>query len=106
MGTIDDIRKAFQDIIAPELRAISVRLESVEKRMDERLASLDKRIDAIDKRMDERLESFEKIVSERFSALDKAIDLKIDIDRRLQKVESRAYAVNGSHREPTEQTVL
>ncbi len=95
MGTIDDIRKAFQDIIAPELRAISVRLDSVEKRMDERLGSIDKRIDSLERRIDDR-----------FALLEKTIDLKLDIDRRLQRVESRAYPINGAHREPTEQTVL
>lgn len=36
MGTIEDIRKAFQDFLAPEVRSITVKVESLEKRMNER----------------------------------------------------------------------
>lgn len=33
MSAVDDIRKLLQDFLAPELRAISVRLDAVEARL-------------------------------------------------------------------------
>lgn len=36
MGTVEDIRQVIQDFLAPELRAISARLDS----MDDHFASL------------------------------------------------------------------
>jgi len=35
MSVIDDTRKAMQDFLAPELRAISVRLDALEKRFED-----------------------------------------------------------------------
>lgn len=34
MGSFDEARKAIQDILAPELRGIAVRLDGIDKRMD------------------------------------------------------------------------
>lgn len=34
MGSFDEARKAIQDILAPELRGITVRLDSIDKRLD------------------------------------------------------------------------
>ena len=49
MGSFDEARKAIQDILAPELRGIAVRLDGIDKRLD----SVDKRLDGVDKRIDE-----------------------------------------------------
>ena len=46
MSVIDDSRKVLQDFLAPELRAIAVRLDALEKRFD----SLDKKVDDVDRR--------------------------------------------------------
>jgi tetrahydromethanopterin S-methyltransferase subunit G len=43
MGAIEDTRKVLQDFLAPELREIRTRLDSLEKRMDERFEESEKR---------------------------------------------------------------
>ena len=36
MGAIEDVRKVIQDLVAPDLKAIRVQLEELEKRIDQR----------------------------------------------------------------------
>jgi outer membrane murein-binding lipoprotein Lpp len=46
MGTIEDIRKALQDFLAPELRANTAKIDSLEKQMSLRLDALAATMDA------------------------------------------------------------
>jgi len=50
MSGIEDTRKVMQDFLAPELRAISARLDALEKRLD----GFDKRFDDGDRRAERR----------------------------------------------------
>ena len=34
MSTVEDVRKAIQDFLAPELRTISARLDAIDQRFD------------------------------------------------------------------------
>jgi hypothetical protein len=43
MSVIEDSRKIGQDFLAPELRAISVRLDALEKKVDENERLADRR---------------------------------------------------------------
>ena len=111
MSTVDDVRKLFQDLIAPELRSISVRLDGFEKRVDERFVALEKRFDerfaAVDRRFaaaDQRMDGIEKRlvgldaqIAQRFGTLDQrmwtnqtqtidAIHRLSDYDRLAQRV--------------------
>lgn len=43
MGAIEDGRKLIQDFLAPELRAIAVRLDGLEKKVDENECRADAR---------------------------------------------------------------
>jgi hypothetical protein len=61
MSVIEDSRKALQDFIAPELRAIDVRLAALEKRFDEAQLRTDKRFDDLNKHLDQR---FEQVLAE------------------------------------------
>ncbi len=47
MSVIDDSRKVLQDFIAPELQAISARLDALEKRFDDGERRAEKRHDEI-----------------------------------------------------------
>jgi ABC-type hemin transport system substrate-binding protein len=67
MGTVDDTRKAFQDFLAPELRAMSVQMEAMSRFMDTRLESMSKEI--------------------------RQIEELIDVERRLTKLESKQSQV-------------
>jgi len=67
MSTIEDIRKAFQDVIAPELRGITAKVESLEKRLDERF-------DAAEKQTDLKLEKITNQMALQHDVLVKTID--------------------------------
>ena len=47
MSVIEDSRKVLQDFIAPELRAISARLDALEKKYDENERRAEKRHDDV-----------------------------------------------------------
>ena len=49
MGAIEDVRKLLQDFVAPELRALSARLDGVEQRFD----GVDQRLDGLAKAITE-----------------------------------------------------
>ena len=73
MSTVEDVRKVFQDFLAPELRTISARLDALEKVMTAKFDSVDAKLDSLHKEM-------------------QGIDEKLDLDRRLTKLESRQSA--------------
>jgi hypothetical protein len=47
MSVIDDTRKAMQDFLAPELRAISTRLDALEKRFEDSDRRAERRHDEV-----------------------------------------------------------
>jgi hypothetical protein len=47
MSVIEDTRKVMQDFLAPELRAISTRLDALEKRFDDGDRRAEKRHDEV-----------------------------------------------------------
>jgi hypothetical protein len=61
MGNIEDLRKVIQDFVAPDLKALTMRVDGLEK-------SMNARFDVAEKRMDER-----------FDAAEKQTDLKLDL---------------------------
>jgi tetrahydromethanopterin S-methyltransferase subunit G len=50
MSAVDDVPNLLQDFLAPELRAIAVRLDALETRMNDRFAQLDQRFTTIEQR--------------------------------------------------------
>lgn len=73
MSVIEDSRKVLQDFLAPELRAISVRLEALEKRFDDAERRAERRHD------------------ETMGAIRQVIDLN-SIQQRLARLESKESA--------------
>ena len=77
MSVIEDSRKVLRDFIAPELRAITARLDALEKRFD----GLEIQVDAVDKRAEKRHE-------EVMSAIRQVVDFN-SIQQRLARLESQ-----------------
>lgn len=46
MSVIDDLRQLLQDLVTPEFRALSVRVDALEKKIDVRVDALEKKVDA------------------------------------------------------------
>ena len=44
MSSVEDVRKALQDTLAPDLKALTVKVEELEKRMNLRFDAMDDRM--------------------------------------------------------------
>jgi hypothetical protein len=65
----------IQDVLAPDVRELKVKVDG-----------LDKRIDSLERHMDERFDSFEKRIDERFKVIDErfaAVKDQSDYNMRL-----------------------
>lgn len=108
MGTIDDVRKVIQDLVAPELKALSVKLESFEreaKLRDEALAALIEhkietlsvRISSTNELMLARMETLNNRIeaqSAKFDAITAKMDSQhtsimnaLNLDKRVESLE-------------------
>ena len=89
MSVIEDSRKVLQDFIAPELRAIEVRLSALEKRFDE----VDRRFTSADKTEQERFVMADKVAQERFDRIlaeIRQVHTVHDLELRVAKMEALA----------------
>jgi peptidoglycan hydrolase CwlO-like protein len=64
----------MQDVLAPDVRELKVKVDSLDKRIDSLERHMNQRFEALEKRMDERFEAFEKRMDERFASLEKRTD--------------------------------
>jgi hypothetical protein len=85
MGAVEDVRKALQDVVAPDLKALQVEVK-------EGFASVEKQFVAIERVTAIRhelllaeLRTAQVIAESRHEAILKALD----IDKRLERVEAR-----------------
>ena len=84
MSVVEDVRQVMQDFLAPELRTITARLDSIEKVMTARFESVDTKFAAMDTKfaaMDTKFDSLHKEIQ--------GINDKLDLDRRLAKLEAK-----------------
>ena len=110
MGVYDQIKKAFQDIIAPELHAIrgdirllDQKIDGADARLTVKIDSLDQKIDGLDARLTTRIDSLRtetvslkgELLAEirrldtRIDGVDRELRTAIDIRERLATLEAR-----------------
>ncbi len=70
-NVLETVQKLIQDVIAPDVRELKVRLDSVEKRID----SLEKHIDDRFKGMDDRFRAMEQMNANNFERVLAAINV-------------------------------
>ena len=92
VGVYDQIKKAFQDVIAPELHALRGDIRVI----DSRIAGLDQKIDGVDARLTVKIDSLRtEVVAEmrrldtRIDGMDRELRTAIDIRERLAALEAR-----------------
>jgi len=99
VGVYDQIKKAFQDIVAPELHALRGDIRV----LDQRIESLDQKIDGVDGRLTTKIDSLRtetislkgELIAEirrldtRIDGLDRELRTAIDIRERLAALEAR-----------------
>ena len=58
MGVIEDVRKVIQDTVAPDLKALAVSVDELEKRIDQRFQDqrdyMEKRFDSLDRMLNQQ----------------------------------------------------
>jgi hypothetical protein len=95
MGTIEDIRKALQDFLAPELRANTAKIESLEKQMTAKIESLEKRmtlhLDALSASMD----AFRAEMRTEFALL--RSNSQLDVARQVAPLSERVAVLEAKH---------
>jgi hypothetical protein len=79
MGVVEDVRQVLQDFLAPELREIRVRLESMDKRLDSQDKRMELHEEAIRARFDVIVQRLEHI--QQSFAFDKRIS-DLEAERR------------------------
>jgi prefoldin subunit 5 len=99
MGVYDQMKKALQDIIAPELQAIRGDIRVLDQKIDNLDARLTVRIDALGaqiashraellaeiRRVDSRIDS----VEHRIDSVDRQLHTALDVRERLAALEAR-----------------
>jgi hypothetical protein len=108
MSSIDDLRSLIQDIVAPDIKAIAAQLNSFERAITQRLEAAEKfnqhRFDALEQAIKLGFEASEKlaaareeamllrlqIAADRADANQKVLLKSLDIDRRMELLESRS----------------
>ncbi len=99
MGTVEDIRQAIQDFLAPELRTITARLDALDQkfeamrrendlRFDAQTARLEAALARQDNKLDVALAKQETRLAVIDGKVQQIID-SLDVNRRLQKLEER-----------------
>ena len=98
MGVIEDVRKVIQDTVAPDLKALAVKVEELEKRMDLKFQVVDQRFadqrDYLEKRFDG--------IDKRFDAVERMLNQQQVINNLVERIrflESSTRAVPVAHEE-------
>lgn len=73
MSVVEDVRQVLQDFLAPELRAVAVRIDALEKVMNARFEANDVKLESIQKEI-------------------QTLTKSLDIDRRLAALEAKQVA--------------
>jgi len=92
MSVIEDVRQVFQDFLAPELRAITTRLDAIDQRFVDITTVMNARSNALD----QRIADLAAIMNTRFDSVSKEIAQVrelLEIDRRLSRLESKQSQV-------------
>ena len=86
---LQTLQHLVQDVIAPDVRELKVRLSSFEKLVNERFASLSKEIDT-------RFGSFSKEIDTRFASSSKELDTRfVSVDARFNSVDARFNSIDA-----------
>jgi uncharacterized protein involved in exopolysaccharide biosynthesis len=92
MALYDDVRKAIQELIVPELKNLQLEIQSLKveiRRLDEKIDSLRNEMTAEIKGLRAEMMSEFRRVDSQIQSLEKELHLAIDIRERLAALESK-----------------
>lgn len=93
MGVSDQIKTAFQDIIAPELHALrgDIRL------LDQKIAGVDQKIDGVDQKLSQKIDTVDTRLTVKLDALRaETVSMKAELIAEIRRLDAR---IDGMDRE-------
>ena len=91
MSVVEDVRKALQDTLAPDLKALAVRVEELERRMDLRFQAIEGRFDDQRAYLEKRFDGLERMLSQQ--------QLISSLAERIHILENATRTVPSSRKE-------
>src|SRR5881296_1497632 len=93
VGVYDQIKKAFQDIIAPELHALRGDIRV----LDQRIVGLDQKIDGVDQRLSEKIDGVDARLATKIDGLrSETVSMKAELLAEIRRLDTR---MDGMDRE-------
>ena len=96
MSVYEQVKKALQDIVAPELKALQIeikrldeKIESGNKRLNEKIESIKNEMLSEIRRLDGRIDGLDKGLNERIDGLGRELKVAIEIRERLAALEAK-----------------
>jgi hypothetical protein len=92
MSVVEDVRQIVQDFLAPELRAVAVQMEALNKRMDNLESNISKRMDNLESNINVQFAAVKTEVASRQEVVLLQIEhvkALLDVDKRLMRLESQ-----------------
>jgi len=95
MGVDDQIKKAFQDVVAPEIQELRGEIRRLDQKIDAlvtlKIGWLDERIGNLDTRLTDKIESLDVRLTTGIDALCTEVVAELDIRERLAALEARRH---------------
>jgi hypothetical protein len=98
MSVIDDFRQLLQDLVTPEFRALSVRVDALEKKVDTGFIALEKKVDAGFTKADVDLKQAMADTEARAERRHTALIIALQLEERVKRLEQDRIA---SHEQRT-----
>jgi hypothetical protein len=98
MSVIDDLRQLLQDLVTPEFRALSVRVDALEKKVDTGFIALEKKVDAGFTKADVDLKQAMADTEARAERRHTALIIALQLEERVKRLEQDRIA---SHEQRT-----
>ena len=82
MGVYENVKKALQDIVAPELQALRVEIKRLDEKIDSlrevEIKRLDEKIDSQSRAINEKIDSYSRTSNDRIDSYSRTTNDKID----------------------------
>jgi phage shock protein A len=92
MSVVEDVRQVLQDFLAPELRALSAKIDAI----DQKVSSLESRIDSQSDKTDSRFQSmdnhFQSVEAKLHTVSSRLETLEATTQLRFERAEEKAAA--------------
>ncbi len=104
MGVYEQITKAFQDIVAPEIhelrgeiRRLDQKIDGVDQGLDQRFTILDQKLDGVDTRLTVKLDALDEKIENVDARLNIKLDaLRTEVVAEIRRLDAR---IDGMDRE-------